>query len=48
MKNGAYADLGAGESTMHLRNQNNIRMFNSRDEIMGYFVGPSKNIEVYC
>lgn len=33
---------------MHLRNQNNLRMANSGDEIMGCFVEPSKKVEAYC
>lgn len=48
MKNSIYEDLGAGENTIDLRNQNNTRMVNSGDQIMGYFVSPSENIEMYC
>ena len=48
MKNSIYEDLGAGENTIDLRNQNNTRMVNRGDQIMGYFVSPSENIEMYC
>ena len=47
MKKSVYEDLGAGESTRYLRNQNDIRMSCSGDQIMGYFVSPSKKTEAY-
>ena len=39
---------GWRKHNLYLKNQNNIKMVNTEDWIMGFFAGPSKKVELYA